>query len=849
MDMNQILRDKAAFVWTPNQKIQHSNYRAMMHGGTHRRSDGENRWYFLRRSFNISEDINEAFFSLTVDGKYELRINGRFVGTGPARSSPRRKRTDSYDVISFLKPGENVIAVLCYVPGHDLGWYEAMRGSWQPVFGDGGFWGLLEGSAGDRQFQIKSDCSWKIIQAECWQQHSKPEGWGQGHMEVIDGSKYPWGWDAQNFDDRHWLQTVEMLSVGTVDDEAIGRGPYRPFPVLVPSGLPNLITGLLSPERVFWKGSVQEVLGEQLPEAAYDLNAIEAPSAVEDCESGWKLTSSPGQGAAISFVFNYHTGRPQLEIKANGGEIIDIAVSERLPGEPGDEIPGPLIRVGPHASSNVMRYVAKPGVQTIDKFEWSAIRGMQIVVFNASKGLVISSIKSRLVQYPVESLGEFQCSDAMLNTLWRKGEYTARWCMHDSWEDCPSREKRQWITDACVAFEVSATAFGPAVFPLHKAFIEEVVLGQRLDGLFQMFAPGDHGQTGVVIPDYSLQFILSLGKYYQLSGDLETVEIAMHAIERCLNTFDEYLSINGLLKDVPEWHFIEWAHTGRKGEAGPINALFAKVLGVAAELADLTERQRLSSRWFSQSQRVIDALEARHWNAELGVYVDEVDPVDGAQGERVSQHMNAMMIAFQFAPEDRWDAIVTKITDPSLARLTSAPPIVTGTAPFDVTRHIVATNTYFTRYLNDAFDFVGRFETALTNMRSSYKEMIESVMPTLWESYSDEASLCHVFSAGPVFQLVEKVLGVTPLSPGFGEVGIDIRTAGLTWAKGKLPTPHGIIFISWKVEEDTLELSVKAPKEIQVKVKTPQGFNSQELVNGKYYFKRSALETLSEKTL
>ena len=93
--MTQTLRDRAAFVWTPEQTIKHLNYRAMMHGGTHRRSDGENRWYFLRRSFDISEVINAAVFSLTVDGKYELRINGRFVGTGPARSSPLRKRIDT----------------------------------------------------------------------------------------------------------------------------------------------------------------------------------------------------------------------------------------------------------------------------------------------------------------------------------------------------------------------------------------------------------------------------------------------------------------------------------------------------------------------------------------------------------------------------------------------------------------------------------------------------------------------------------------------------------------------------------------------------------------------------------
>jgi alpha-L-rhamnosidase len=846
--MTEILRDKAAFIWTPHQKISHSNYNAMMHSGPHRRSDGENRWYFLRRSFDVSGSVDEAVFSLTVDGKYELRINGCFVGIGPARSSPRRRRTDSYDVAHLLKPGTNTIAILCYVPGRDLGWYEAMIGSWQPVFGDGGFWGLLEGSIDNREFKIRSDCNWKIMQAECWQQDSRIEGWGQGHMEVIQGSKYPWGWDSSDFDDQNWDQAVEMRAVGTSNDEAIGRGPIRPFPVLVPRGMPNLTTDLLSPVRVFWTGSVAEKSDGLLPEKAFDLTVMQAPASVKNCENGWSLVSSPGRGVAISFVFDYHTGRPKVEIDAKGGEIIDITISERLPGEPKEEIPGPLVRVGPHAPSNAMRFIAKPGLQTIEKFEWSAIRGLQIVVYNALKGLDIRSVESRLVRYPVESLGQFQCSDSELNKLWEKGANTAQWCVHDSWEDCPSREKRQWITDACVAFEVSATAFGPVVFPVHKAFIEEVVLGQRVDGLFQMYVPGDHGHTGVVIPDYSLQFILSLGKYYQLSGDLETVENAMHAVERCLNSLDGYLSVNGLLKDVPEWHFIEWVHLGRNGEAGPINVLYAKALKVAAELAEHTERKRLSSRWSSQSQRAIDALEARHWNAEQGVYVDEVDPATGVQGERISQHMNAMMIAFRFAPEDRWDAIVTKITDTTRVRLTSAPPIVTRTGPFNPSKHIVSTNTYFSRYLNEALDLVGRFDAALIKMRSSYKEMVEASTSTLWESFSDEASLCHVFSAGPVFQLVEKVLGVVPLSAGVSEVCIDIRTAGLTWAKGRLPTPFGIISISWELNEGRLELDVKAPDEIKIQVKIPQGFDCHEISNGKHCFWQSTQKNLLEKT-
>ena len=64
--------------------------------------------------------------------------------------------------------------------------------------------------------------------------------------------------------------------------------------------------------------------------------------------------------------------------------------------------------------------------------------------------------------------------------------------MHDGWEDCPSREQRQWLGDATVEFLVGQAAFGPSVNALNRQFLHHAAESQRPDGLTQMFAPGDH---------------------------------------------------------------------------------------------------------------------------------------------------------------------------------------------------------------------------------------------------------------------------------------------------------------------------------------------------------------------
>ncbi len=148
------------------------------------------------------------------------------------------------------------------------------------------------------------------------------------------------------------------------------------------------------------------------------------------------------------------TGHPLIEVEARGGEIVEIACSESLPGEwlPGglapDARPTPKPWLG--LDSHCCRYRARAGRQTFERFEWCAIRWMQVNIRNASEGLTIRSLGAIIANYPVEERGRFQSSDPFLDNLWSTGAYTLRQCMHDAWEDCPSREQRQWLGDVTV---------------------------------------------------------------------------------------------------------------------------------------------------------------------------------------------------------------------------------------------------------------------------------------------------------------------------------------------------------------------------------------------------------------
>src|SRR5512135_2350884 len=128
---------RAPFIWTAKQSIDVGGlFRAFLLG-TLRRDDGTNRWFLFRRVVRLPAAADEALVTVTVDGRYQLFVNGTRVGRGPARCDPLHQRTDTYDVCAYLRAGDNVIGLLVHVYGVDTAWYQTVPGLWQPVFGDG----------------------------------------------------------------------------------------------------------------------------------------------------------------------------------------------------------------------------------------------------------------------------------------------------------------------------------------------------------------------------------------------------------------------------------------------------------------------------------------------------------------------------------------------------------------------------------------------------------------------------------------------------------------------------------------------------------------------------------------
>ena len=78
-------------------------------------------------------------------------------------------------------------------------------------------------------------------------------------------------------------------------------------------------------------------------------------------------------------------------------------------------------------------------------------------------------------------------------------------------------------------------------------------------------------------------------------------------------------------------------------------------------------------------------------------------------------------------------------------------------------------------------------------------------------------SFCHGWSSGVIPYLTETVLGVRLEKDGYQEVRIAPKLSGLTYAKGTVPTPYGVISVSHALQADgSVKTEYTAPKEIKV---------------------------------
>lgn len=743
--------------------------------------ESPNFYLYARREIELASATG-AIGRVTCSTEYRLYVNGRAIGRGPSPCHPSFQYYDEYDLTGCLRPGKNVVAVLCYNYG---------AGTHCRPQAPGGFLMQIEVGNGE-PLVICTDESWKVKPGDDWDWNSARMFWTIGFQEVYDSRRKPVGWNVVGFDDSGWEMPVIVGEVGV-----------EPWTSLVPRDIPHLRQWEVFPERVLKCGTVDRVNDPALDVATRisremrhtDAGAISYPKAMLE---GFGDTSviRPGADVFVTIDFGREVvGYPTLSIRNAGGGTIDIGYSEAL-DEHGDVAP---TRQGILQAD---RLILHGGRQEWQTFGRRAFRYLQLTFRDIEVPLYLESVSISRVGYPLEQASTFECSDDLLNEIWRTGLYTLSVCMQDQFEDCPLREHGQYPGDARVQALTNYYSFFDT--KLTAKALRQFVQCQREDGFFNALWPSS---TSHSLPDYNLVWVMMLHDYYLHTGDISLVKRLYPNMKRLLEGWVRAQEgENGLLTWNPDdsrmlqewWLFIDHAPLDKRGEVASYNAFYYQALRDAAKLASAIGAIDDTILWHERAQAVFAAFNERFWSDERGAYADCV--ADGALSDTISVQTNTLAVLFGLADASRCERIREAVLSHSTR------PDVRSSGP------------YFDFYVLQAMAKLGMVREALDLARDQWGEMLRRGATTWWETFSRDwpdgalcpESLCHAWSAAPTYFLPADILGVKPSMPESAVVVVQPRVGDLEWARGRIKTHKGQVEVEWHSEPGLFRIDIEA---------------------------------------
>lgn len=585
---------------------------------------------------------------------------------------------------------------------------------------------------------------------------------GEWRSQVVGEAS---GWEQPGFDDSGW---AKVMSLGPIESNIDffqwsadagmygwpgyrGMSPFLQTESVAPAQVTHVFAGAGSfahvesltgggsaPFEVRWREL--SPTDEEAPSILIDFGREIAGRVV--------IESASARDAVVSIAY----GESELEALATG-----IA---------------PMPRGGNYLGTNLLDVPAN-GIARGPK---SGFRYVRVRFLRGGPQLALRAIRAEAIVYPVKMQGSFESSDPLLNRIWDTGAYTAHLCMQDDIWDAVKRDRGRWAGDLDVEARTILTAFG-------DTFLLEDTLRRLAEG-----TPAGQPVNGIA--GYTAQWITTLATLYEHSDDRAFVVSQHDALIRFLQTMDQDLDpATGVLKPGARgWGFVDWA-PGLYGQTPDTSAGTTLEFLRAYEAAPTLLRAAGDESAAQKYERRAAALK----EAAARAYLSGETHTAGRTWQ-----VNALAVVTDLQPASDgaiWDGVLGHVKQDSPTDQVISP--------------------YFNAYVLEAMSRAGHPEYALNWMRAYWGGMLAEGATSFWESYdlrwpktnfhlSLEAdgtsgyfvSLAHGWSSGPVAWLTENVLGVRAAAPGYDAVEIRPNLLGLMYARGTVPTPHGMISIS-----------------------------------------------------
>ena len=545
----------------------------------------------------------------------------------------------------------------------------------------------------------------------------------------------------------------------------------------------------------YWNGAALDLPEEQIfmEDFASDFAAREPAGTADRLFDGTIVTPSVKGDVELCFDLGGQScGYFDFSIKADEGVIVDISAVEYITPE------GTIQHTLPY-NRNSLRYTTKKGLNRFTSLKRRAGQYWFLTLRNQKTPVEIKALRLIESTASVQAVGAFKSSDQVLDRVWKISERTLQLCMEDTFTDCPLYEQTLWIGDARNEALYAFTAYGN--FDVSARSLE---LGAQSLEKFPMVGCQVPSSWNCLLPAWSFLWGMHVWEHYFFSGDKRLLKKLWPAVLQNLDGAGQHLNRDGLFS-MTAWNLLEWAPIDHAHATVLHNSmLFAGALKAAENCAKVLSDGAMLNSIHRRRKKLIRAINV-WWNDARQSYPDAVLE-DGTASPKICQHTSMLAIMCGVAPP--------KVRKPALINLVNPPKGMTVVgAPFAM------------QFMYEALEKAGEFDTLLNSIRTKFQPMLDAGATTVWETFAASSfdvkgfptrSHCHAWSSSPIYFLIRIVLGIRQIAPGGRAFEISPWVHGLQHASGAAATMNGPVRVEWKIDGETLHVSIAAPHGAQI---------------------------------
>lgn len=843
----------------------------------------------FRRQLELATAADELTLQIFADTRYELWLDGEWLGRGPARFSQKRREYDVY-TLAALKPGRHTVAALVqWAP--NVRRSESVRPGLQMR--------LIARTGAESRTLDCTGSHWQVSAPGAWDASAVPvHSWGLvGPAELLDLGRLPDGWTKSDFDATGWpsatLQpgpagiyqprSIPLTAEYPIAAAVLARGRLSPGSQLLefdphsgpqrlafyaPAGSQLRLDGLdvldrqgalfpigelvaVNGDRLEWQGradwhpdrrqavvplaeGINELIVGPIPDTGVTLQLTPLNFALPDwpmqpsVQSGRRLLLpdlAPAEeavqivsarpdgrqvdGFAVTFLETpgyllldlgrtVH-GRLYAQVSGPAGTVVDVGWDERI-----HRWGRPLPYAGTlnPPISQVDSWVLDGGQGQMATIDARAGRYVLIAVWGDGP-VSLTNLRVREERYPFGQQATFASTNPLLDRIWQVGVDSLLPNATDAFTDTPWRERGQWWGDAFVMQHIARAAFNDTQL-LRRGLVQ--VADEMGGGRPAAMAP--HTSSAGRMLDFGLVWVESLYDYWQISGDLATVQVLFPQVQAFFVHLQSLTADSGLL-DIPPGHWsetalIDWLGApSRAGQSTAINSMYYGGLVRASALAQAVGNPEAAAAYAARAEQVRAAVNRELFQPEAGQYLSSI--VNG-QAVPATPHAQAWPLAYGLVPAQE----EARVTQALLEQISFQP----GAANVGL---------YGTFWVLEALGRMGRLRAGVKLIENHFGYMLQRGATTWWENFRADAfpgqSYSHGWGGSPSWFLSGYVLGAERTGPMAWRVqwGGDLypRVAGaVPLAVGQLAVER--LFLGCEQRELRLDVPANASGAVSV---------------------------------